>query len=52
MFRKLDLYLLPGVKPLRQTGLNKVIMYVVTGFKPGFVVGIVDLRGHRLYFQV
>jgi hypothetical protein len=43
---------LPGVKPLHQTELNKLITCVITGSKPGFVVGTVDLRGHRLYFEV
>jgi hypothetical protein len=38
------------VIPLRQRELNKLIVCVIAGFKSGFVVGNVDLRGHRLYF--
>jgi hypothetical protein len=44
--------LLPGVKPLCQRELNKVITLMIGGIKPGFVVGKVDLPGHGLNFEV
>jgi hypothetical protein len=52
MLWELHQAMLRGVKPLYGTELNKLIIHVITGTKHGFVVGMVDLRGPGLYFEV